>query len=440
MNLTSPLRPLLDVPRILRHGKGSRDEIVAFQEGRLREMVRHAYERVPYYRRLFDGVRIKPDDIRTIADLHLIPITTKETLRALPREELVAHGVNPRRLVRHQSNGSTGVPVTVRRQRTEAISLAAMHRRARSELRIGRGLHVAIVNWRNRGAGAPPRIQRGSLLHKLWGIESTTRIDCALPVEEIAKQLSEARPDVIAGYPGVLSHVAAHLGKGQTAVRPKHVMTISEVVTPAMRARMEHVFGAPVRDIYSCWELALVAYECGAGGTYHVCDDNLILEVLRNGLLAGTGESGELVGTSLNYAAMPIIRYELGDVVTRGPDRCACGSPFSTLGAIQGRVVDYFPLPDGRVLHPYEISAIVWETAFRCMRQYQLVQERTDRIVARIALAAESHREDVAAEMRRVEALLGPGVELVVEFVDDIPPGPRGKFGVYRSLVSSEYV
>jgi len=217
------------------------------------------------------------------------------------------------------------------------------------------------------------------------------------------------------------------------------VMTISEVVTPAMRAKIEQVFRAPLRDVYSCWELALIGYECHAGGTYHVCDDNLILEVLRNGEPVGAGESGEVVGTSLNYAAMPFIRYELGDVVTRGPDRCACGSPFSTLAAIQGRVVDYFPLPDGRVLHPYTISAIIWETAFRCMRQYQLVQERTDHIIAHVALTSEEYRGEVMSEMRRVEELLGPRVQLVVEFVDEIPPGPRGKFGVYRSLVQSEY-
>lgn len=439
MNLTSPFRPVLDVPRILRHGKGTREEIVAFQERRLRDMVRHAYERVPYYRRLFDDARVKAGDIRTLADLHRIPVTTKATLRALARDEIVARGVNSSRLMRHESNGSTGVPLTVFRQRAEAITLAAVRRRARSEARIGRGLRVAIVNWRNRSASSLARTKRGSVMHKLWGVESTTRIDCALPVEEIAKQLTEAQPDVVTGYPGVLSLVAAHLGEGQTAVRPKHVMTVSEVVTPAMRARMEHVFGAPVRDIYSCWELALVAHECGEGGTYHVCDDNLILEVLRDGQPVDAGDSGEVVGTSLNHAAMPLIRYELGDVVTRGPDRCACGSPFSTLSAIQGRVVDYFPLPDGRVLHPYQISAIIWETAFRCMRQYQLVQERVDRIVARVALAAEQDREEVVADMHRVKKLLGPDVELVIEFADDIPPGPRGKFGVYRSLVSSEY-
>jgi len=429
---------VLDVPRLLRHGRATREQIVAFQERRLRELVHHAYERVPYYHRLFDDARIKPADIRTIADLHLIPITTKETLRALARDERLARGVNRSRLIKHESNGSTGIPMTVFRQRSESIALAAVHRRARSESRIGRGHHVAIVNWRNRGATSAPGKRSGSLMHKLWGVESTTRIDCVLPIEVLSKQLSEARPDVIVGYPSVLSLVAAHLGEGQSDVRPKHVVTISEVLTPAMRSKMESVFAAPVRDVYSCWELALIGYECHAGGAYHVCDDNLILEVLRDGNpVEAEGESGEVVGTSLTYAAMPFIRYELGDVVTRGPDRCACGSPFSTLSAIQGRVVDYFPLPDGRVIHPYDISAIIWETAFRCMRQYQLVQERSDRVVAHVALMSEHHRDEVMAAMRRVEDLLGPRVHLVLEFVQEIPPGPRGKFGVYRSLVRS---
>src|SRR5687768_14363962 len=133
VNLTSPLRPVLDVPRLLRHGRGTREQIVAFQERRLRELVHHAYERVPYYHRLFDDARIKPADIRTIADLHLIPITTKETLRALARDERLARGVNRSRLIKHESNGSTGIPMTVFRQRSESIALAAVHRRARSE-------------------------------------------------------------------------------------------------------------------------------------------------------------------------------------------------------------------------------------------------------------------------------------------------------------------
>ncbi|MDP9178373.1 MAG: hypothetical protein M3O61_11895 [Gemmatimonadota bacterium] len=333
---------MLDVPRLLRHGRATREQIVAFQERRLRELVHHAYERVPYYRRLFDEARIKPADIRTLADLRIIPITTKETLRALPRDELLARGVNRSRLIKHESNGSTGIPVTVFRHRSETIALAAVHRRARSEVRIGRGHHVAIVNWRNRGGSSAPRKRSGSLMHKLWGVESTTQINCVLPVEEISKFQS-------------------------------------------------------------------------------------------------VGEPGEVVGTSLTYAAMPFIRYELGDVVTRGPDRCACGSPFSTLSAIQGRVVDYFPLPDGRVIHPYDISAIIWETAFRYMRQYQLVQERSDRIVAHIALVSEEYRREVLAAMRRVEDLLGPQVQLVLHFVQEIPPGARGKFGIYRSLVRSEY-
>jgi phenylacetate-CoA ligase len=136
---------------------------------------------------------------------------------------------------------------------------------------------------------------------------------------------------------------------------------------------------------------------------------------------------------------MPLIRYELGDVVTRGPEFCACGSPFTTLSAVQGRMVDYFRLPDGRVMHPYEISKIIWETAFRLIARYQMVQESLTRIVARVMLRADADRAEVDAIFEKVRPLLGPEVEFVIEYVDDIPPGPQGKFGVYRSLLSSEY-
>ena len=206
-----------------------------------------------------------------------------------------------------------------------------------------------------------------------------------------------------------------------------------------MRARIEQVFHAPVRDIYASWEFALMAYQCPSGDSYHVCDDNLIVEVRNNGSEAGPGESGEVVGTSLQFAAMPLIRYEIGDVVTRGPDQCACGSPFTTLTAIQGRMVDYFRLADGRVMHPYAIGRILWQTAFRCMRQYQIVQETPERIIARVVLRSGEDRPDVIEIFEKVKELLGPRVSLAIEYLDEIQPGAKGKFGVYSSLVSSEY-
>jgi len=252
----------------------------------------------------------------------------------------------------------------------------------------------------------------------------------------IAAELRMEQPDVILGYAGVLARLAESLRDEATDIRPRLVVSVSEVLTSVARARIEKVLGAPVRDVYAAWEFGLMAYECGAGGPYHTCDDNVILEVRHDGKAAGAGESGEVIGTSLHYAAMPFIRYEIGDVATRGPEACGCGGPFGTLLAIHGRTQDYFQLPDGRVIHPMLITGIIRETVFRSMKQYQIIQETPARIVARVVLRSSDSRSDVENVFRKVEAFLGSGVVVSVEYVEDIPPGAGGKLGEYRSLVT----
>ena len=153
-------------------------------------------------------------------------------------------------------------------------------------------------------------------------------------------------------------------------------------------------------------------------------------------------------GFGLTYLALDgnlnlkvaIKEYLPEDIATRGPDRCACGSPFGTLRAIDGRTQDYFRLPDGRVLHPMEITSIIRDSVFRSMRQYQIVQETRHRVVARVIARSDDCRADIEETFRQVESFLGPGVEVVIDWVNEIPAGPGGKIGEYRSLVLDDIV
>jgi phenylacetate-CoA ligase len=443
MRLTSPLRVLADLPRILRHPHASRDRIIAFQERRLRQLVRHAYENVPYYRHLFDKAGIKPADIRGLSDLEKIPVTTKATLQSLGRSEMITSGIAPQQLISRQTNGSTGVPLTVWRQRMEQLVPVLFLWRVRRALGLRRGLRVTFLTKFG------PRTSSGSLgtrarkqLQNIVGLKAWTRVRCTAPINDVAREVEESNPDVLGGYASMLNRLARELGDGQTRVRPRLVVSVAEQLSPTMRARIEKVFGAPVRDTYAGYELGMIAWECPNGGTYHVCDDNVIVEVVKEdgkSLAVLPGESGELIGTSLHFAAMPMIRYQLGDIVTRGPDRCACGAPFTTLTAIQGRMNDFFPLADGRVLHPYLIGTAVWQPSLEWMHQYQVIQERRDRVVMRIVPLRDPGAADVAELKRVIGEVLGPLVELKLELVDDIPEEPNGKFRIYRSLVESEY-
>ena len=442
MNLLSPARVLSDLPALLRNPRASRDRITAFRERRLRELVAHAYERVPYYHDLFKRERINPRDIRTIADLSLIPTTTKATLQSLDVREVTAKGTDPQRLVVRKTTGTTGLPLTMYRNRAENAAIVAMVWRVRKEFGVTSRDKVISLAWKRPAAEhANPSSWRAATIRRALRLPAWTKINCIRPMEEIADELRRARPDVILGYAGVLHRLAEWLGNDAREIRPRLVVSVSEALSGVARERIEGAFGAKVRDVYAAWELGLIAYECGAGGTYHTCDDNVIVEVRRSdGSEAREGESGEVIGTSLHYAAMPFIRYEIGDVATRGPDRCACGSPFGTLRAIDGRTQDYFRLPDGRVVHPMEITGIIRDSVFRSMRQYQIVQETRDRVVASVIPRSGECRSDIEETFRKVEAFLGPGVEVVIDWVDEIPAGPGGKIGEYRSLVRDDSV
>jgi hypothetical protein len=100
-------------------------------------------------------------------------------------------------------------------------------------------------------------------------------------------------------------------------------------------------------------------------------------------------------------------------------------------------MIDYFPLPDGRVIHPYQILSSFIGGGDGWIRQYQLLQEREDRIVLRVQPAQTPDSERVAALERSVLSLLGPRVDFRVQLVDDIPLEESGKFRPSRSLVRS---
>ena len=192
-------------------------------------------------------------------------------------------------------------------------------------------------------------------------------------------------------------------------------------------------------ELYGTHELGMIAWQCTKRGGFHVSDDSVIVEVLKDGRPARPGEVGEVVATRLHALAMPFIRYRLGDLVTQGDTPCPCGAPFSTILTVQGRMLDYFPLANGRLFHPYELVMIILDHGTRWIGQYQLTQERRDRVVLRVVPRLSPSPEDIAGLERAARETLGPGIEFQVVLVPEIPLEVTGKFRVSRSLVESAY-
>ncbi|BCM92672.1 phenylacetate-coenzyme A ligase [Abditibacteriota bacterium] len=427
----------------------SRPEILALQESRLRELVAHAYENVPFYRQLFDSAGVHPHDIRGIKDLCRLPIISKNDLRAVSPESIVARGLAPNSLHLHSTSGSSGEPFQIRRSGTDLERFLHFLWRhleyygAKPDDSVGIVVRLPDALTETK-LTERPRLR--SRVRQLWRAAIVLRhspqaegikanwINCLLEPEAIYRQLLHSTARVLVGYPSVLARVALQMN-GQAQLRPRLIATMGENLTPGLRLQLAEAFDAPVFDIYASNELGYMAWECRESGQFHVCDDGVILEVLRDNQPVAEGEWGEVVGTNLNVLAQPFIRYRMGDIVTKGRAVCACGQPFSTILEVQGRKLDYFRLPDGRDLHPYCIEIALREFLSDVGR-FQLIQERENLIIARVTARAPFSPQQITRMQEAVTSLIGNEVEFRVDSVEAIAPEPNGKFRVYRSLLN----
>jgi phenylacetate-CoA ligase len=269
------------------------------------------------------------------------------------------------------------------------------------------------------------------------GLSRFSQIGTHLDPEEILEQLCSSNADIVIGPPGVLSRLGLLLKSGSEAVRSRFVLAGAEVLTDTQRDQIESGFQVPVFNLYGCSEFNLLAWECKETGEMHVCDDSVIIEVVRDGNPVREGEGGEVVATGLVSHTMPLIRYRLDDVVTRGKELCSCGRPFPTIRTIQGRVADYFRLPSGRVIHPFELNVAIRHATESWVAQYQIVQERLDSVTVRAVPRSQPSSEALSRLARCGEVLLGPEVEFRVQLVPDIGPDRGGKYRIFKSLPSA---
>jgi phenylacetate-CoA ligase len=416
----------------LRHSRSTPERLQEYRGRNLRRIIHHAYTSVPLYQALWDSHRYSPLAVRAADDLINLPLVTRKDFRARPLRESLARGEDPARMITVHTTGSTGEPFVVCRTRAEDFIFHVFRMRAMTSFGLRPTDRMARIGTHPHEQS--PFAWRAAQRLGLFRQAQIPLLDAPL---KIASALREARPDVVTGNSGVLTRVAREItASPDGAPRPRFVVTSSEMLMPGMRRRISEGFLCPVYDTYCSEEFGLIAWECRKTGLYHVCDDNVVVEVLKDGRPAREGERGEIVVTALHYFGMPFVRYFLGDEGVAGPTLCPCGAPFSTLSEISGRRVDYLRLPDGRELYA-AVAAHAIQAFAPWVEQYELVQERLDRIVIQMVAVPRPTPAAVSHLRSSLEDLLGREVDIRLEFVLEIAPGPGEKFRILRSLVDT---
>ena len=346
---------------------------------------------------------------------------------------MVTEGVDPDALVIRKTSGSTGAPLVIRRSALEHYLLGIL--RVRDMLRCGtRFKHRRAVTSLMRSGDSRAQPMPADRLFGGMGLFRWVPLDCQDPVDQLIDQLRRIRPDAVMGFPGLVTDIAERLTESDRArIRPKLVVVGGETFTDDMRRRVREGFRANVYAAYTSHEFRNIAVDCPTTGRYHVCDESVIVELLRDGRPVQVGEAGEVVVTGLHSYAMPFIRYPLGDLAVRGPSPCGCGAPYAALEQVLGRVVDRFPLQDGRAILPYGLAGRI-NSATPWVLQFQVKQQRLDRFRIRLVAKYDPSDEAIARLREIVTGHFGEDIQVAFEFAGALSLKATGKFRTHHPL------
>jgi phenylacetate-CoA ligase len=223
-----------------------------------------------------------------------------------------------------------------------------------------------------------------------------------------------------------------------TQIRPSGIVTTAMVLHQWQRQVIEEVFHCRVTNRYGCEEVSLIACECEHHAGLHVNADNVYVEIVRDGRPALPGEPGSIIVTDLTNRAMPILRYQIGDVAVAADRRCPCGRGLPLLERLDGREADYVVTPQGKLVSGISLTDH-FATQVPGVAQMQIVQEAIQHFRFRIVRSPDFGPES----LRRIEALVherfGPEVFYECEYVAQIPQEPSGKYRFCISKVPNPF-
>jgi phenylacetate-CoA ligase len=249
--------------------------------------------------------------------------------------------------------------------------------------------------------------------------------------------LTARRPDYLGTYPAILKELASLAQKRGIELKLERLMSFAAVLDQETRELCRAAFGAEIADTYGAQEVDHVAAQCRECGEYHVSAEAAIVELLRaDGSAAAAGEVGRVVVTPLYNYAMPLIRYELGDMAEAGSAPAACGRGLPTIRRILGRARHMFRFRDGTTIWPIPGDFAVRK--FIAAKQVQIVQTDLDHIEIRYVPQDTGELPDVSALTQRIRTVMRQPVHVVVRSVDQIERSPTGKYEECLSLVAAD--
>ncbi|BFM10391.1 phenylacetate--CoA ligase family protein [Simiduia litorea] len=417
---------LAELKRLQALESKSPSELAQFQQQRLSELIRHAWDSSPWYRAQLVAAGFTSGDNFSLNDLAKLPVTTKADIRD-NTDKFISSQVDKNTLNRAKTGGSTGVSLNLYfDERCQQLRNAAqMYADTMANWRIG---HRVAAVW-----GNPPIAKTFKQKLRAALLERTIYLDTMdlnpSSMQAFVAQWQTYQPEVIFGHAHSIYIFARFiLANDIRTVRPKGIVATSMMLLEHERSAIEAAFGCQVTNRYGCEEVGLIAVECEQHQGMHINAPHIILECLdANDQPVADGQAGKLVITDLNNFAMPLIRYRVEDVGVISQRQCSCGRGLPLLERLEGRVADFLKKPDGGQVAGISLVERTL-TKVPGVEQMQLVQETLDELkILRVKGKDFTDTTDDAliTEFRQV---FPTSVTLTIIDVNRIPQEASGKY------------
>ena len=356
----------------------SREDMRALQGRRLHKIVDYVYHNVPFYRKKLQEMDLRPDDINTIDDIVKLPFTTKKDLRdnypfnlqAAPRSEIVRI---------HASTGTTGQPTIVGYTRKDIGIWSECMARCLTAYGVARDDIFSVAYGYGLFTGG---------LGAHYGVENLGAAVVPTSTGNTDKHVRLIRDLGITGiactpsYALYLAETMEKMGITKDQIKLRVGAFGAEPWTESMRQEIQNRLGLKAYNLYGLSEIMgpCVSYECECQHGSHICEDHFYPEVINPATLepVPTGETGELVFTTLTKEGMPLLRYRTRDLCSLMTGECECGRTAVRMGRIMGRSDDMLIIR-GINVFPSQVESVVLSMKEFAPR-YLLVVDRVNNL------------------------------------------------------------
>lgn len=323
----------------------SKEEIEKYQLNKLKILVSHAYENVPYYKEIFESIDFHPNDLKDFKAYKQLPFLTKDILRERS-EDFFPKNIEKQTAFYFTTGGSTGEPLGFYRQQiNDIIERSFMYSQWG---RVGFNTKSRIVILRGEPINGELIFEKRSRNSWLFSSYQLSKKNIC----KYADELNRIRPDFFHVYPSsffLLTQLLLENGL-QLEFSPKAILCGSEPLHQYQRELFETTFNTRTFSWLGLAEQTTLAAECEYSKNFHIWPQHSFVEMVddEGNDVTDIGNSGQLIGTNLHNFVTPFIRYKSGDLAILDANECTeCKRNFVLLSKIEGRIQDVVYLKDG---------------------------------------------------------------------------------------------